>query len=159
MFAGCCRPGLFAAAQAALTLAVLLAASCWLQARPWFTNDLFDLLDPRSLHAYGIALGLLALVWVAARMSLRASPVALALFNPPWPALDWAVLDTLVIAQFLLALRAVGAAVIDELEPLARLAWGDLAVPLLLAPSAWLMSAVRESRPARFQDTALSVAQ
>src|SRR4029453_9711643 len=28
-----------------------------------------------------------------------------------------------------------------------------------LAPSAWLMSAVRESRPARFQDTALRVAQ
>jgi hypothetical protein len=132
------RPGLFAAAQGALTFAVLLAASNWLQAQPWFVNDPRDLLDPRSLHAYGIALGLLALVWVAVRLSLRSNPVARALFNPPWLAVDWAVLDTLVVAQLVLALRAVGAAVIDELIPLARLAWGDLAVPLLLAPSAWL---------------------
>src|SRR5205814_5927675 len=39
-----CRPGLFAAAQGALTFAVLLAASRWLQAQPWFVNDLRDLL-------------------------------------------------------------------------------------------------------------------
>src|SRR5262249_6064610 len=69
---------------------------------------------------------------------LRSNAVARALFNPHWPALDWAVLDVLVVAQLALAVRAVVPAVIDELIPLARLAWGDLAVPLLLAPAAWL---------------------
>jgi hypothetical protein len=132
------RPALFAAAQTALTFAVLLAASGWLQGQPWFANELRALLDPRSLHACGIALGLLALVWVAARIGLRSNPVARALFNPPWPALDWAVLGTLVAAQLVLALRAIVPAVVDELAPLARIARGDAAGPLLLAPSAWL---------------------
>jgi hypothetical protein len=133
-----CRPALFAAAQGALSFAVLLAASRWLQAQPWFVNDLRDLLDPRSLHAHGIALGLLALVWVVARLCLRSNPVARELFNPRWLAVDWAVLDTLIVAQLLLALRAVVPAVIDELAPLARIARNDLARPLLLAPAAWL---------------------
>lgn len=131
------RPELFAAFQAALTLALLLATTAWLQGRAWFEDDPWALLDPRSLHAYGIALGLLALVWMAARLRLRAHPVARALFDPPWPTVDWVVLNTLVTTQLLLALRAVVHAVIAELTPFLP-SPHDPARELLVGPPAWV---------------------
>jgi hypothetical protein len=131
------RPGLFAAFQAALTLALLFATTAWLRGQPWFEDDPWALLDPRSLHAYGIALGLLALLWMVARVSLGARPAARVLFDPPWPAVDWLVLNALVTTQLVLALRAVVPAVIGELTPFLPAAAPDPVRTLLVGPAAW----------------------
>jgi hypothetical protein len=53
--------GLFTAFQAALTVAVGLAVTAWLEHQPWLAGGMIGLLDPRSLNAYGIALAALSL--------------------------------------------------------------------------------------------------
>ena len=52
---------LFTAGQCVLTAASAMAATAWLQAQPWVARFPDDLLDPRSLQTYGIALGVLSL--------------------------------------------------------------------------------------------------
>jgi len=93
---------LMTACQAVLTLAVLAATTAWLERRPegfLFPNDL---VDPQVLQAYGIGLALLTLIWIAARMACRKSPVARELLNPAWPAVDRMVGHTVIVGQLLL---------------------------------------------------------
>src|SRR5208282_2870622 len=75
---------LFAAHQTALAFAALAGATVWMKRAGWIipatlptnTPNLLEriasyshvLLEPRNLQAYGIALGLLSLVWVVARI-------------------------------------------------------------------------------------------
>src|SRR5262249_19532712 len=60
--AACCErwPALFAGFQAALSLAVCYAVTGWLDGQEFVRSSGAGLLDPRSLHAYGIGLAALA---------------------------------------------------------------------------------------------------
>src|SRR5262249_42012319 len=60
------RPGLFAAFQAALSVAVVHGVTAWVEGQPWGGDYPDALWDPRSLQAYGVALAGLGLLWVAA---------------------------------------------------------------------------------------------
>jgi hypothetical protein len=112
-------PWLFAAFQAALSGTVLVTATAWLEGQAWVIDQYpAALADPRSLQTYGIALGLLGLVWLAARFALRSNAVARLLFNPPWPAVDWVVLGLLVLAQLGLAVWRALPGMLGELTPL-----------------------------------------
>src|SRR5262249_52359646 len=102
------RPGLFAAFQVALMLAVLYGVTDWLKAQPWLHNEgIVGFFDPRSLHVYGIGLAVLGLLFVLARLALRATGLFRNLLNPEGPAMDRAMLLLLVLAQLALAVSAL----------------------------------------------------
>ncbi len=101
------QPALFAAMQAALTGSVVFAVAAGLARRSWYVASRFPWLDPRTLQAQGMALGLLSLAWIALRLGVRVwsrpeGPTARAkiLVDPPWPAMDryprWVLLVMLV---------------------------------------------------------------
>ncbi len=88
-------PAWFTAFQAALTGAVLLGATAWLQGRGWVRASPLGLADPRALQGYGVALTALGLAWVAARFaSSPHHPVPRAACGGPggrrWIASSWA---------------------------------------------------------------------
>ncbi|NQT13787.1 MAG: hypothetical protein HQ582_13625, partial [Planctomycetes bacterium] len=94
-------PAMCAAAQAVLTLAAVVATTAWLQQHPWDPTGRVDLVDPRSLQAYGIGLALLTLLWIAARIGLGRNAVAEQLLNPGWPTVDRIVGQAMVVLQLL----------------------------------------------------------
>ena len=65
--------GAFGAFQAALTLASLLAALAWIEQQEWWQTTSLRHRDPRALHAFGLALGALA---VGYRVHLEADVIA-----------------------------------------------------------------------------------
>lgn len=138
-------PGLFAAFQAALTGSVLLAATAWLEGQAWVIGHYPEALsDPRSLQAYGVALGLLGLFWLAARLALRSNNVMRELSEPAWPAVDWVVLGLLVLAQCSLAVWGILPGVLAELTPVGtplELTWPPSYVHTY-GPGAWLLLGV-----------------
>jgi hypothetical protein len=107
-------PVLFAAFQAELASAVLLAVLAWLETQP-FTASGLRFLDPRCFQAYGLGLGILSLHWLAARVLLRTNAVAQKLLEPPWPAVDRVIVGLLVVGQLGLAIWGVVPGVIQEL--------------------------------------------
>lgn len=134
-------PGLFALGQAALAVATVPATTAWLQRHPWNPLRPIDLADPRVWQAHGIALALLTLCWIAARLALRAVPAARRLLHPGWPAVDRLVAYALVIAQFIvivpLVLRGVGA----ELGGLGSPRWQQLQLDAV-GPAGWMLAAL-----------------
>jgi hypothetical protein len=113
-----CWPVLFAGFQSALGVAVICGVTTWLTGRNWVQDYPADLTDPRSLQAYGIALGVLGILWVVARLALRSNERAQTLLEPPWPAVDRVGLGALVAFLLLLTLYGVAPGVIAELAPL-----------------------------------------
>ncbi len=112
---------LFAAHQAALAFAALAAATAWMKHVGWIVPsnlppapNLLEriasvrhvVLEPRNLQAYGIALGLLSLVWVVARIidlrrgvddrAVVTRPVQRRLVHPAWRGRDAVVGGRLV---------------------------------------------------------------
>ena len=86
-------PALFAACQAAATLAVLLVVSAWLHGQEWVGAEARGLLHHRSLQAYGLGLAGLGLGWILVRGALRKSRTAVALLEPgagaAWIGQSW----------------------------------------------------------------------
>lgn len=112
-------PLLFAAFQAALSGTVLLAATAWLEHQGWVIGQYPEALaDPRSLQTYGIALSLLAVLWLGARFALRSKAIAQKLLAPPWPTVDWVVLGMVVLGQLGLAVWGILPGILDELTPI-----------------------------------------
>ncbi len=109
---------LFAAFQAMVSCSVLFGVTSWLQARPWVQQLPDDLLDPRSLQAYGVGLAALGLAWLSGRFLCRKNQRAQTLLNPGVPAFDWAMLGVLVLGQFALAVWAVVPGVLLEIASL-----------------------------------------
>ena len=106
------RPKIFAGFQAALAGAVLFAVTAhWRH----------PLLDPWTLQAYGIALGLLSLCWAAARRWIKRAPdrfqLAEGLLNPPWPAADRVIAAGLVVLLTGLIARGVWPGIAAEFLP------------------------------------------
>jgi hypothetical protein len=110
-------PGLFTAFQAALSVAGLYGVTAWLEAQGLIRVYPDDVFAPRSLQAYGVGLGCLALLWVLARVGLHSKKRAAALLEPDWPAFDRVVLGGLVIGQAILAIWGIWPDVLRELTP------------------------------------------
>ncbi len=106
---------LYAAHQAAVALASLVAVTAWMTDRGWIVQVPRDLLHPQSLHAYGAALGLLCLAWIVARILLRGNEVAQRLLSPPWPAVDRVVWHAVVLLQGLPLVQHLWPGVAQEL--------------------------------------------
>ncbi|MBV9126307.1 MAG: hypothetical protein JO112_23400, partial [Planctomycetes bacterium] len=136
------RPGLFAAFQAVLCLAVLFAVTAGLEHQAWYWywgESVTDrLIEPWTLQAYGIGLGVLSLLWVAARLGLRSSPTAQKLLEPGWPSVDRLVLAFLVVGQWVLAGLGILPAIGRELFWSGGV-WFGLPPDLTLGPAAWAL--------------------
>jgi hypothetical protein len=106
---------LFSAFQAAVSGSVLFGITAWLQTRPWVHELPGDLLDPRSLQAFGVGLAALGIGWLVVRLIFRKSQRAEKLLNPSRPAFDRTVLGMMMLAQFALVAWAVLPGVLHEL--------------------------------------------
>ena len=80
---------LFAAHQLMLAPATGVATTAWLKHQSWVASLPRDLWHPYSLQAYGIALAVLSLLWIVARIALRGDATAEKLLNPGRPTVDW----------------------------------------------------------------------
>jgi hypothetical protein len=104
----------FTGFQAAVSAAVLLAVSAWLDSQPWLADSPFGRTDPRALQAYGLGLGLLGLAWVAARALARGRATS-RWWDAVFPGFDDVVLGVLVVGQLGLAVWGVAPGVDAEL--------------------------------------------
>lgn len=132
------EPGSFSPAQAALAAAAVLGGLVCVERQDWWADA--DLRDPRALRAFGVALALLGLVWVAARRLAARSERLRALWLADPFALDRIVIGAVIVGQFLCLAAAVEPGVRDELTPLG---WSIPPAPAHLAhafePMAWLL--------------------
>jgi hypothetical protein len=133
---------LFTAGQWVLTAAAAVAATAWLQTQSWVVRFPEDLRDPRSLQTYGIALGMLSLGWIAARIAFRGSPAAQRLLASREPTVDWIVRHLIILLQTLLAVAYVTPGIARELCPgLLNIAVTD-ALPMAGGPAGWILLGV-----------------
>ncbi|MCI0705764.1 MAG: hypothetical protein L0241_32285 [Planctomycetia bacterium] len=107
----------FSAFQGAITLSAILVAFAWIEQQPWWASTSVWLGDPRALHAFGIALGSLAVVWVIARRAVHSRAGARALWCDNPVSVDRIVLGVLVLGCLLLAVIAVVPGVRAEFTP------------------------------------------
>jgi hypothetical protein len=115
----------FTAFQVALSVAVILGASAWLQQQAWFEVAGRPIEHPRSLHVYGLALAALNLAWLTARHLLRTNLRAQVLWQAAWPIVEGVILGGVVVAQLGLTICAISPGVASELTPAA----GGLVAP------------------------------
>jgi len=113
-------PGLFGAVQAALTLAVLLGVSSWLHGQEWVGAKASLLLHSHSLQSYGLGLAGLSLVWALARLGLRKNPRAMALLEPGWRGVNWAVLAMVIVGNVALTGAALFPEILREVMPVQK---------------------------------------
>jgi hypothetical protein len=135
--------GAFPAFQAVITWAAGLAAFAWVERQEWFATSRFGAVDPRALQAYGLAVGLLSVAWLAVRRALSEHELVKKLWAELRPSVDQVVLGALVVGQFLLAAGAILPAVVEELAPLGSppiLASGEAVH--VWGPGAWLVLGV-----------------
>lgn len=129
---------LFAGFQAALCVAVGFGVTAWLIEQPWLVESYpAGLADPRSLHAYGIGLAGLSLLWAIVRPILKKRALIQDLMEPGWPALDRVVLAELVLLQLGLALAGVLPAVAAERSLTHLIQWPLL--PEAFGVHAWVL--------------------
>src|SRR5439155_3468597 len=104
---------------------VLFGVTAWLNRQPWVVAYPGDLTDPRSLQAYGIGLGVLGILWIAARLTLRWNATATyllkPLLEPPWPTVDRAVMGCLVPGLLMMAVYGLMPGMIGELAPVGEI--------------------------------------
>jgi hypothetical protein len=110
-------PAIFSACQALLYLAVIFAATAWLDGQGWIEKWPADLGSFRSLHAYGVCLAGLSLLWVIVRLVTRTNPRTWRLLEPPWPAIDRLILSLLVLGLLGMAIVGISPAVLAEWTP------------------------------------------
>ncbi len=111
-------PRVFTAFQAALSVAVIYVVTHWLEGQPWVADTYpRALLDPWSLHAYGIGLALLGLGWAGCRFLLPTAAPLRRLLDTYLPSFDEGVAAALVVGQLGLAIVGVVAVVSGETFP------------------------------------------
>jgi hypothetical protein len=126
---------LFAAHQTALTAAVFAGTTAWLQHVGRITDFSQDCVEPGNLQVYGIALGLLSLVWIAARIGTGKLSSELRELIDRWPSVDWIVRNGLIAAESVLVAVCLVPEVLRELV-------GRAVVPAAFDGSAWMLLAV-----------------
>ena len=133
---------LLRAGQCVFTAAAGVAATAWLQTQPWVLQLPADLLDPRSLQTYGIALGLLSLLWILARIAFRTSPAAERLLRADEPTVDWMVRHAVIWLQTLLAVAFVITGIGQELHPNVFDATVTTSFATAGGPASWILLGV-----------------
>ncbi|MFZ1933529.1 MAG: hypothetical protein WCB27_16400 [Thermoguttaceae bacterium] len=134
---------LFAAHQLMLTLATGVATAAWLKNQSWCPNWPGDLLHPYSLQAFGVTLGVLSLLWIAARIVLRGNATAEELLNPIGPTVDWCVRHGLIVAQLAVALIPLLPSMAEELTGAIRVPATFRTTQLMIyGGGAWLLLGV-----------------
>jgi hypothetical protein len=132
------RPVLFSLGQIALAAAALVGVTWWLEGRAWVANQPTNLADPRSLQAYGIALVMFSVCWMAVRAGLRRDETARLLLEPSWAAVDRVILGTVVLGQLVLAVVGALPGTVAELAPAGQPAEGwPAALAHAHGPGAW----------------------
>ncbi len=136
--------GAFGAFQAAITLAALLVAFGWIEQQDWWRTTRIAHLDPRAMHAFGLALGTLALAWIVARRTLGANTRVRELWSDNPLSLDRFALGAAVVGFFLLGAVTVLPGANAELTPLGSMRRAAFSAELAHAfdPSAWVLFAV-----------------
>lgn len=109
--------GAFSAFQAAITLGALLVAFGWIEEQDWWRTTSLTHRDPRAMHAFGLAIGVLAIAWAIARHALQANSRLRELWCDNPLSLDRFTLGTAVIGFFVLGAVAVLPGVGAELTP------------------------------------------
>jgi hypothetical protein len=109
--------GAFSATHAALAAAAVLAGLAWAERQEWWATTSLGYRDPRLLQAAGVALGVLALAWVAARRLAAGSDRLQSLWLRDPFALDRVILGGVVVGQLVLLAAAAEPAVRAELTP------------------------------------------
>ena len=113
----CDRRWLFALFQGMATVSVCCMVTVWLTGQSWTGEDsILGYLDPRSLQAYGIGLGLLSGGFVLARIGLGWTPRGKNLLLPNWPGVDRFLLWGLLLAQLGLTDWAILRGILTELK-------------------------------------------
>ena len=115
-------PALFAACQGALTGSVVFAVATWLEGRDWYVRSPDPWLDPWTLQAQAMALGVSCLAWIGLRLADRGPssrlPAAVGgLLDPPWPSFDRWLRYALLLAAVVLVATGAWPGVIRELSP------------------------------------------
>jgi hypothetical protein len=128
-------PRLFAGFQGALTGAVVFAVAATLERRAWYATTPHPWLDPRTIQAQALSLGMLCLAWIVVRLDVRRWPAgpgstASTLLDPPWPTFDRFVRGAMLLALVGMAVYGVMPGVAQELAP------RDLAIRIHGAPPA-----------------------
>ena len=136
--------GWFAAFQTALTASLLAFTTDWLYQQAWVNHQGRALVDPRSLQVYGIALGLFAAGWSAARIALRRLPAAATLVEDSRTAVDrWAFYLT-ALGGLALACWGILPETIWELSPQGTFAGAPSgATSFVFGPYAWPLVAAQ----------------
>jgi hypothetical protein len=131
---------LFSAFQLLLYASLAFAVTAWLDARGWIEKWPDNIGSFRSLHVYGICLAGLSLLYVIARLLLRANPRAWQLLEPQWPAIDRVVLGMLVFC--LLGMAVIGISPAVGAEWSATDEYSSNFTAAATGPSAWLLLGV-----------------
>jgi hypothetical protein len=134
------RPAWFAVFQATLTATVLLGVSIGLRSQSWPDHPFMGLLDPWRLQAYAISLALLGFFWESCRLLLRFSTACQRLLEPPWLAVDRALLGLVVVGQLALAVCGTIPGILLELPDMSvgPPSWPP-APAICFGPGAWIL--------------------
>lgn len=109
--------GAFGVYQVAWTAAAVLAGVAWLNAQDWRPDRSIGYFEPAALQVYAVAIGLLGLVWVAARRVLRGSTTARNLWTGRLYSAERIVLSSVIVAHLLLVTWAILPEISAELRP------------------------------------------
>ena len=117
-------PAWFAAAQGAITWGVVFGLGAILERFAWFKHATLAWLDPRTIQAEGVALGLLCLGTMGVRLGVRGVRTRSkrlatidGLLEPPWPPFDRHVRGALIVLMIALAAYAAIPGSMRELTP------------------------------------------
>jgi hypothetical protein len=124
-----------------LAAAAVLCGLAWVERQGWWADTPLGPGDPRALQAFGIALALLGLAWVAVRRAVAGNDRLRALWlNDPLAA-DRLVTGAVIVGQLILLAAAVEPAARAELTPLGLSPWPTPPPEMLFAfgPGAWAL--------------------
>jgi hypothetical protein len=130
-------PAIFSAFQVQIYAALTFAVTAWLDALGWIEKWPDDLGRFRSLHAYGICLAGLSLLFVITRLLLRTNPRAWRLLEPQWPAIDRVVISLLVLGLLGMAVVGISPGINAEWTPTAEYSSNFTAAAT--GPGAWAL--------------------
>ncbi len=154
----------FAAFQLAWSAAAVFCGVAWVEARVWQSPSVFAFVDPASLQAYVVALGLLSVAWAIARRFLPSTSILRRIWLDKVWSTDRIVLAALVLFQVFLAAATVAPEVKVELTPrdgaglrqihelpraFGASAWLALGVLVVAVATSWRLSAVETGRTAK----------
>ena len=121
------HPVQFGVFQAALAASITFDVGASLRHQAWFAESARPWLDPWTIQAVALTLGLVCLGWIAVRVwvqkSLESNPERSplisklsTLLNPPWPAFDRTLRAALALVAVMLAVYGAAPGILQEVS-------------------------------------------